>query len=254
MNAKTFVNQLPEPIKNQIIAESNAPVLETEENLIDAITENPEGFEALIKKYAPEWAEEMWGEPENFARSIYETPDTWGNETEYADEPSMEKTVASLGEAGIDADFGDCNEWKLVENYGTFAIYTLLRVRKDRFGVFSAKEDREGFYELIDGAETLDEAREEIEERLGNNGHANFEGHHYIFDTQAVLTNGVFAGWFGDAEDGEEYTTQYAATGYRDDGAEYRIFFEFSVVKGEEPEDESEYTWNDEHVSGVSPL
>lgn len=73
---------------------------------------------------------------------------------------------------------------------------------------------------------------------------------YHVYD-RAELTNRVFHGWFGDAEEGESYTTEYVAHAYDSRGTEYRVYWQFDVVRGEEPEDEGDYPWDDEHVSSV---
>ena len=59
MDAKKFVETLPQAVIDQILSNSNAPVLETESDLIDAIETSPEDFSEVIREYAPEWADEM---------------------------------------------------------------------------------------------------------------------------------------------------------------------------------------------------
>ena len=75
------------------------------------------------------------------------------------------------------------------------------------------------------------------------NGTVDFEGKTYALKRQAELTNRVFPGWFGDAAEGEEYTTEYGAPAIDEDGNEYWVTWQFNEVKGEESDDCGSYPW-----------
>jgi hypothetical protein len=61
MNAYNFVKDiLPENIIWDIISNSNNPVLNDEEDLINVIEEKPWEFSDIILKYAPKWAEKIF--------------------------------------------------------------------------------------------------------------------------------------------------------------------------------------------------
>ena len=82
-------------------------------------------------------------------------------------------------------------------------------------------------------------------------GTATFEGKTYTLDCVAYLTNNVFLGWFGDAAEGESYTAEYEATAHDTDGTNYGIRWQFETVKGQEPEDESDYPFDDQHITAA---
>lgn len=55
MNAQELIKSMPEWHVNQIIAESNDPVLETVDDLVDAIDRDLEGeFDSLWEEYGEE--------------------------------------------------------------------------------------------------------------------------------------------------------------------------------------------------------
>jgi nitrous oxide reductase accessory protein NosL len=60
MTVRRFVESLPDTVRAQIIAESNDPVLESDEDLIAAIEQEPEQFASLIREHAPDWAAQMF--------------------------------------------------------------------------------------------------------------------------------------------------------------------------------------------------
>lgn len=62
----------------------------------------------------------------------------------------------------------------------------------------------------------------------------------------AQLSNRVFAGWWGDAKDGETYQAEFSAPAKDDQGNEYTVYWQFEAIKGQEPEDDSNYPWHDE--------
>lgn len=70
-------------------------------------------------------------------------------------------------------------------------------------------------------------------------GSYDFEGHTYYAARQMELTNRLFAGCYNDAEDGDEYTEEYSAPGYDENGNPVEIFMTFTQVKGEEIDPEN---------------
>jgi hypothetical protein len=65
------------------------------------------------------------------------------------------------------------------------------------------------------------------------------------------FSNRLFDGGYQGAQWGEEYTTEFVADAIDEDGYQYSVYWQFQTTKGEEPEDLSNYPWDDEHVSRV---
>lgn len=84
-----------------------------------------------------------------------------------------------------------------------------------------------------------------------NFGTVNHNGKVITLTDQAVLSNRVFTSWWGDASEGESYTAEYHANGVDENGNDVMVYWQFDEIKGQEPEDESNYPWDDEHVSKV---
>ena len=82
-------------------------------------------------------------------------------------------------------------------------------------------------------------------------GEIEYKDATYQLTEQATLTNRVFTGWFGDAEEGEEYQAEYKADALSENGYQYTVYWKFPVVKGDEEEDESNYPWEDENIDRV---
>lgn len=78
-----------------------------------------------------------------------------------------------------------------------------------------------------------------------------YKGKKITVEDEAVLSNRVFTGWWGDAEEGDEYTAEYHANGTDEDGNSVMVYWQFGEIKGEEVEDASDYPWDAEHVSKV---
>lgn len=70
-----------------------------------------------------------------------------------------------------------------------------------------------------------------------------------VDDTFTSRTNSVFPGWFGDAEDGDEYWDQWKADGHYN-GSDYRLIFSFRVTKGAEPQDD-DLPWDEDHIESI---
>lgn len=83
----------------------------------------------------------------------------------------------------------------------------------------------------------------------------SYQGKEYILECEAFLSNRVFPGWWGDVGEGEAYIAEYDAyaTSTGGDGARYVVSWQFDAVKGDEPEDESDYPWeDDENIVSVN--
>lgn len=82
-------------------------------------------------------------------------------------------------------------------------------------------------------------------------GTVTYDGQVYVLQGQAYLSDRVFPGGWHDAEEGEEYTTEYYADAVDPDGNDYIVVWQFDTVKGEEPEDEENYDWSDDNIVEV---
>lgn len=71
---------------------------------------------------------------------------------------------------------------------------------------------------------------------------------------QATLTNRVFDYWYGDAQYGEAYISEWAALAEDEHGISCRVYFHFDAIKGQEWEDDSNWAWDEEHVYRVDVL
>ena len=91
---------------------------------------------------------------------------------------------------------------------------------------------------------------QQLAQKFGKVAH---EGKEYTLAQVADYSNRVFPGWWGDVQEGEEYTAEFSASAYDNDGNSYMIYWQFDSVKGQEPEDLSNYPWDDEHISLVVP-
>lgn len=70
-------------------------------------------------------------------------------------------------------------------------------------------------------------------------GSYQFEGRTYYATRQMEFTNRGFLGCFGEAEEGEEYVSEYSAPGYDENGNPVEIFMMFTEIKGEEADPEN---------------
>lgn len=68
--------------------------------------------------------------------------------------------------------------------------------------------------------------------------------------SQAELSNRVFDGWWGDAEEGEPYTAEWSCPAIDMDGNEYEIVWQFDEVKGQEREPDA-YPWDVDHITRI---
>ena len=83
-------------------------------------------------------------------------------------------------------------------------------------------------------------------------GTVQFEGKHYALIDKAELTNMIFPDWWGDAREGEEYLSEWHASAMGQDGYDYVVTWRFETVKGEEPEDDSDWPWDTKPYSVIA--
>ena len=81
----------------------------------------------------------------------------------------------------------------------------------------------------------------ELDRKFGTVTH---DGKTYWLTSQAEYSNRVFNGWWGDASEGEQYWTEFDCEAVDDAGNTYRVVWQFSVTKGEEPEPDT-HDWDD---------
>lgn len=82
-----------------------------------------------------------------------------------------------------------------------------------------------------------------------------YDGQEYALLEPAQLSNRVFPGWWGDAiEEEPEYTSEWQAQAIDGEGNRHYVVWQFDAVKYQEPEDDSNWPWDDEHVTAVKPL
>lgn len=67
-------------------------------------------------------------------------------------------------------------------------------------------------------------------------GSYDFEGKTYYAEGWMEPSSRLFPGCYNDAEEGEEYISEYSAPGYDENGTPVEIFMTFTEVKGEEVE------------------
>lgn len=95
---------------------------------------------------------------------------------------------------------------------------------------------------MIDGDNHNNESKPTFDKGFGV---FTFEGKEYALLRDAMLTNRVFPGWYGDANDGEEYVTEFDAPAIDSEGNSCRVVWRFNVVKGDEPIDDGDHDWDD---------
>lgn len=74
-------------------------------------------------------------------------------------------------------------------------------------------------------------------------GSYELEGKTYYAARQMEPTSRLFPGCYNEAEEGEEYISEYSAPGYDENGTPVEIFMTFTEVKGEEV-DPSNLNWS----------
>lgn len=82
-------------------------------------------------------------------------------------------------------------------------------------------------------------------------GEIEYKGKKYALVADATLTNRAFTNCWSDAEIGEEYTAEFSAKVIDADGEEYEAYWQFDAVKGEEPEDDGEWPWDNKNITRV---
>lgn len=96
---------------------------------------------------------------------IYETPDTWGSLTVYANQTGMQETIAGLiaagGEDWANISLGDCAEWSFVEipdlSQPNVFLYSQWGRRTPQWARFTRDGD---YYTAVEFFNSLDAARE----------------------------------------------------------------------------------------------
>lgn len=71
-------------------------------------------------------------------------------------------------------------------------------------------------------------------------------GKKYAVISQPELSNRIFPGWWGDADQGEEYMSEWVAPAISQDGHNVAIVWRFDEVKGLE-RGENDYEWDAVH-------
>ena len=100
---------------------------------------------------------------------IYETPDTWGNETFYLTEAQAEKIIDGLNtDLGWSVSIDDCDECELVKDLGDgTAVYAGslhhdgYHKKQRRYGIVIRKHGDD--YVFVESYNTVDSAIEDIE-------------------------------------------------------------------------------------------
>lgn len=83
-------------------------------------------------------------------------------------------------------------------------------------------------------------------------GTITFQGRRYILQQDAVLSDRLFTGsWHDTSEPGDAYVAEWMAHATDDAGEDFTVYWQFPAVRGEEPEDDSNWPWGDEHITRV---
>lgn len=78
-----------------------------------------------------------------------------------------------------------------------------------------------------------------------------FDGQTYTIDGDAFFSNRPFAGWWGDADEGQGYTSEWYQPTIDEDGNNVTLVYHFDALRGEEPEDDG-WDWaNDNNIVDV---
>lgn len=64
---------------------------------------------------------------------------------------------------------------------------------------------------------------------------------------QAELTNRVFAGWWGDAKEGDEYIAEWEERYTAENGQAFAVVYHFTQVKGADDEPDC-LPWDEDHI------
>jgi len=134
----------------------------------------------------------------------------------------------------------------------------VLGIRSEELAGYSKEEIREMIDEAKSGIlgetfteEQREQAAELIHKESSKFGTVVFEGEKITLSEQATLSNRVFSGWWGDKRDGEEYFAEYKASGVDSKKNSVAVYWQFLTIKGEEPEDESNYSWENSDITKV---
>lgn len=83
-------------------------------------------------------------------------------------------------------------------------------------------------------------------------GTVTYKGQRLALAEQATPSNRVFSGWWGDAEENDgRYTAEYQASAVDTKGNSYMVYWQFDQIKGQEPGDESDYPFDNNHISRI---
>ncbi len=82
----------------------------------------------------------------------------------------------------------------------------------------------------------------------------NYNGMKLFVDDNASPSCRVFTGWWGDAEDGEAYTDEWSVDATSEDGSNWKIYWQFEQIRGQEPEEADALPFDDEHIDRIETL
>lgn len=82
-------------------------------------------------------------------------------------------------------------------------------------------------------------------------GSVTYEGKEYRLTQEAYETSRLFYGSWNDRYDDGTFEAEYAASAVDEAGNKYEVTWHFPATPGEEPEDESNWPWGDEHIVKV---
>jgi hypothetical protein len=88
----------------------------------------------------------------------------------------------------------------------------------------------------------------------GDYGLVEFEGNKYELLENPQLSNRVFPGWWGDAERGESYTDEWNAYAEDKNGDKFDVYWQWSAIKGSEPEDAADLPFFDKNIVKVDKV
>jgi hypothetical protein len=82
-------------------------------------------------------------------------------------------------------------------------------------------------------------------------GEVEFENRTYALTQQAYSSCRTFPGSWHDANEEETYIDEWCAGAIDKDGNKYEVTWQWDMIKGDEPEDGSNYPWFDENIVSV---
>jgi hypothetical protein len=92
------------------------------------------------------------------------------------------------------------------------------------------------------------------EEYKSKFGTVVYEGKVYWLTAVADFSNRPFPGWWGDAQEGDLYTAEFSCPAVDGAGDEWLVYWQFEAVKGQEPEDNGAWPWDEENIARVVSL